>query len=42
MSRVTCLTFTLVLVGPVLTIDLSIAAEAQVDALAAVALKLRL
>lgn len=40
--RVTCLTFTLVLVGPVLTVDLPVAAEAQVDALPAVALELGL
>lgn len=39
---VTCLTFTLVLVGSVLTVDLSVAAEAQVDALPAVALELGL
>lgn len=36
------LTFTLVLVGAVLTVDLAIAAQAQVDALAAVTLELRL
>lgn len=36
------LTFTLALVGPVLTVDLSVAAEAQVDALPAVALELGL
>lgn len=39
-SRSTPLTFTLVLVGPVLTVDLPVAAEAQLDALAAVALEL--
>lgn len=36
------LTFTLVLVRSVLTVDLSVAAEAQVDALPAVALELGL
>lgn len=40
--RVTCLTFTLVLVGAVLTVDLSVAAQALVDALPAVALELGL
>lgn len=36
------LTFTLVLVRAVLTVDLAVAAQAQVDALAAVTLELRL
>lgn len=36
------LTFTLVLVGAVLAVDLAVAAQAQVDALAAVTLELRL
>ncbi len=38
----TCLTFTLVLIRAVLTVDLSVAAEAQVDALPAVTLELGL
>lgn len=41
-TSVTCHTFTLVLVRPVLTVELSVAAQTELDALAAVALELGL